>query len=117
MAPHDPEDLWLWQCDDNAELWEWTPQVADEDASVALWDWRASVDLRGLDVPCADDGAEPAPATLDPRKFIGVTLRERVEVSPDTRIFRLALPTPSHVLGLPVGKHLSEPLPSLQPRI
>jgi cytochrome-b5 reductase len=33
-------------------------------------------------------------------------LVKRVEVSHDTRLFRFALPTPEHRLGLPVGKHM-----------
>jgi len=32
-------------------------------------------------------------------------LREKVVLSPDTRLFRFALPAATPVLGLPVGKH------------
>lgn len=38
---------------------------------------------------------------------VDLVLLEREELSHDTRRFRLALPSPDHVLGLPVGQHLS----------
>lgn len=44
--------------------------------------------------------------TLNPREKVTLTLTERIEVSHDTRIFRFALPSPDHKLGLPCGKHL-----------
>jgi hypothetical protein len=34
-------------------------------------------------------------------------LIEREELTHNTRRFRFALPTPKHVLGLPVGQHIS----------
>lgn len=39
--------------------------------------------------------------------FIPLRLVRKVQVSPDTRIFRFALETPEQILGLPVGQHLS----------
>lgn len=35
-----------------------------------------------------------------------LTLVSKVEVSHDTRKFRFALPSPNHILGLPVGQHV-----------
>lgn len=47
------------------------------------------------------------PRTLqDPEAKYPLKLIERREVSHDTRVFRFALPTEKHVLGLPVGQHL-----------
>lgn len=43
----------------------------------------------------------------DPEKNYEVPLIEREEVSHDTRRFRFGLPSKDHVLGLPIGKHVS----------
>ncbi|OQR91314.1 NADH-cytochrome b5 reductase, partial [Thraustotheca clavata] len=45
--------------------------------------------------------------TLKPDSTIMLKLIEKEELSPDTRRFRLALPSEKHVLGLPVGQHIS----------
>lgn len=37
-------------------------------------------------------------------------------ISPDTRRFRFALPSPQHILGLPIGKS-AQPLSSLESRV
>lgn len=42
----------------------------------------------------------------DPDTKYEVTLIEKEELSHDTRRFRFDLPSPSHVLGLPVGQHI-----------
>lgn len=42
----------------------------------------------------------------DPEVKYSVELIEREEVSHDTRRFRFSLPSPEHVLGLPVGQHI-----------
>ncbi len=44
--------------------------------------------------------------TLNPREKISLVMTERIEVSPNSRIYRFALPSPKHALGLPCGKHL-----------
>ncbi|CAM9387339.1 unnamed protein product, partial [Discosporangium mesarthrocarpum] len=44
---------------------------------------------------------------LDPEKYISFKLAEKKVVSHDTRLFRFALQTPSHILGLPIGQHIS----------
>ncbi len=36
-------------------------------------------------------------------------LLKKIKLSHDTYLFRFGLPTPSHVLGLPVGKHFKVP--------
>ena len=43
------------------------------------------------------------PKALDPRKKVPVRLEEKIELSHDTRLFRFALPTKEHILGLPVS--------------
>ncbi len=77
-------------------------------------------DLVAGDGAGATDAVAPAPAaaapaatnqqqqlvTLNPREKVTLRLTERIEVSHNTRIFRFALPSPQHVLGLPVGRHL-----------
>ena len=43
---------------------------------------------------------------VDPEKKVALPLIEKKIVSHDTRIFRFGLPSPSHVLGLPIGQHI-----------
>lgn len=43
---------------------------------------------------------------LDPNEKYFLPLIEKEEISHDTRRFRFGLPTPNHVLGLPVGQHI-----------
>ncbi|XP_018899632.1 NADH-cytochrome b5 reductase 3 isoform X2 [Bemisia tabaci] len=48
------------------------------------------------------------PKTLtDPNVKVPLKLVEKHEISHDTRRFRFGLPSPKHVLGLPIGQHLS----------
>jgi cytochrome-b5 reductase len=47
------------------------------------------------------------PAALNPEANVRLTLAEKMEISHDTRRFRFSLPSPEHILGLPVGQHLS----------
>jgi cytochrome-b5 reductase len=47
-----------------------------------------------------------APKALDPTRFIPFKLVEKKIVSHDTRIFRFALQSPEHILGLPIGHHM-----------
>eukprot|EP00798_Chlamydomonas_sp_ICE-L_P021626 gene21626-28630_t len=44
--------------------------------------------------------------TLNPRQKISLPMIERIEVSHNTRIYRFALPSDKHYLGLPCGKHV-----------
>lgn len=43
---------------------------------------------------------------LNPRKWIDFELVEKINVSHDTRLFKFALQSPEHRLGLPVGYHM-----------
>ncbi|KAI6189612.1 NADH-cytochrome b5 reductase 3 isoform X1 [Aphelenchoides bicaudatus] len=65
---------------------------------------------RGRDYPSfmrVLDINSKGPVTLeDSNKKYPLKLIEKVRVTHDTRIFRFALPSPKHVLGLPVGQHL-----------
>lgn len=38
--------------------------------------------------------------------FISLVLSKRIQISPDTFIFRFALPSVSHRLGLPIGQNI-----------
>ncbi|CBJ30200.1 conserved unknown protein [Ectocarpus siliculosus] len=44
---------------------------------------------------------------LQPEVYAPFRLQEKVELSHDTRMFRFALQSPKHVLGLPIGQHVS----------
>ncbi|KAH9946681.1 NADH-cytochrome b5 reductase [Amylocystis lapponica] len=44
---------------------------------------------------------------LDPQTWQQFSLREKIVVSPNTAIYRFALPHPEDVLGLPIGQHIS----------
>lgn len=46
------------------------------------------------------------PVALNQRKKIPFKLMEKIVLSHDTRLFRFALQSPDHTLGLPVGKHM-----------
>ena len=48
-----------------------------------------------------------APKALDPKKKIKLTLIEKEEITHDVRRFRFSLPSKKHILGLPVGRHVS----------
>ena len=43
--------------------------------------------------------------TLDPKKKVAVKLISKEDLSRDSRRLRFALPSPKHVLGLPIGNH------------
>jgi len=47
------------------------------------------------------------PTTLDPEKKVPLKLIKKDIINHDTRRFRFALPSPEHILGLPIGNHLS----------
>ncbi|KAI9572798.1 NADH-cytochrome b5 reductase [Boletus coccyginus] len=44
---------------------------------------------------------------LNPKEFQEFPLREKIVVSPNTAIYRFALPRSDDVLGLPIGQHIS----------
>ena len=64
----------------------------------------ADVCCAGEIAPSAASGA--ATRTLDPTKWVPVTLVYKKDESEDTTRLRFALPTAQHVLGLPIGSHL-----------
>ena len=43
---------------------------------------------------------------LDPNVKYALELKERKDLSHDTRLFRFALPSAEHCLGLPIGQHI-----------
>ncbi|KAF8559256.1 ferredoxin reductase-like protein [Imleria badia] len=50
--------------------------------------------------------AKRAPV-LNPKEFQLFSLKEKIVVSPNTAIYRFALPRTDDVLGLPIGQHIS----------
>jgi len=44
---------------------------------------------------------------LDPQEWRHFQLIKKTEISPNTRLYRFALPKPTDILGIPIGKHLS----------
>ena len=61
----------------------------------------------GADGAAAAAGKKNSPqVALDPRQKRAFPLVLKERLSENTRLFRFALPTPGHVLGLPVGKHV-----------
>ena len=43
---------------------------------------------------------------LNPKKKLPFKLKEKISLSHNTRLFRFALQTPEHRLGLPIGQHM-----------
>jgi cytochrome-b5 reductase len=54
-----------------------------------------------------EEGPKYASTLIDRDTKVSLKLIKKTEVSHDTRLFRFELPSPQHVLGLPVGKHIS----------
>lgn len=52
-------------------------------------------------------GEKKKTTLVDRNTKVSLKLTQKTNVSHDTRLFRFALPTEEHVLGLPVGKHIS----------
>ncbi|KAK8683286.1 hypothetical protein V6N13_039351 [Hibiscus sabdariffa] len=50
---------------------------------------------------------KPKKACLDPEEFKEFKLVERTQLSHNVAKFKFALPTPTSVLGLPIGQHMS----------
>lgn len=73
---------------------------------------KSSAQLMKQDLPNQDlESVQRAAATddlvaLNPKKWIGFELIEKVEISPDTRLFKFKLPSEEHRLGLPCGYHM-----------
>ncbi|OXA58452.1 NADH-cytochrome b5 reductase 2 [Folsomia candida] len=47
-----------------------------------------------------------AEALRGPEEWVPLTLENRKKISPDTFLFRFKLPSPDHILGLPVGQNI-----------
>ena len=43
---------------------------------------------------------------LNPKKKLPFKLKEKIMLSHNTRLFRFALQSPEHRLGLPIGQHM-----------
>jgi len=56
--------------------------------------------------PAATKTSTQPRTLLDPNEKYYLPLIEKEEISHDTRRFRFGLPSPNHVLGLPVGQHI-----------
>jgi len=67
---------------------------------------EAKDDPTGTPAPAEQAKAKAVPVTLTSNAWVSLKLQMRKDISLDTRLFRFALPTPEHVLGLPVGQHL-----------
>uniref|UniRef100_A0A8D9FIC2 NADH-cytochrome b5 reductase n=2 Tax=Cacopsylla melanoneura TaxID=428564 RepID=A0A8D9FIC2_9HEMI len=52
-------------------------------------------------------GSKQLKTLVDPELKVPLKLKEKIEINHDTRCFRFALPSDEHVLGLPIGQHLS----------
>ncbi|CAE6457316.1 unnamed protein product [Rhizoctonia solani] len=52
-------------------------------------------------------GSKKRTPILDPKEWKEFPLIEKIEVSPNTAIYRFGLPDPNDILGLPIGQHIS----------
>ncbi|KAI0067712.1 ferredoxin reductase-like C-terminal NADP-linked domain-containing protein [Artomyces pyxidatus] len=52
-------------------------------------------------------GASKRKPVLNPKEWQEFPLKEKIVISPNTAIYRFALPHPQDVLGLPIGQHIS----------
>ena len=62
-------------------------------------------ELIKLAPPTPSPSLPSEPLTLS-RSLVSLTMTERTDLNHNTRLFRFALPSPEHRLGLPCGKHL-----------
>ncbi|KZT74688.1 NADH-cytochrome b5 reductase [Daedalea quercina L-15889] len=51
--------------------------------------------------------AQKKKPVLDPSQWQEFPLRQKIQISPNTAIYRFALPQPDDILGLPIGQHIS----------
>ncbi|KAI0053286.1 NADH-cytochrome b5 reductase [Auriscalpium vulgare] len=52
-------------------------------------------------------GASKRKPVLNPNEWKEYPLKEKIVISPNTAIYRFALPHPQDILGLPIGQHIS----------
>jgi len=70
---------------------------------------NSSIEEKASYRECGDDvdvDNDSNPTTLNPKQRIKLPLVSRVDVSHDSILLRFGLPTPKHILGLPVGQHM-----------
>eukprot|EP00252_Welwitschia_mirabilis_P006426 TRINITY_DN1730_c0_g1_i3.p1 TRINITY_DN1730_c0_g1~~TRINITY_DN1730_c0_g1_i3.p1 ORF type:complete len:889 (-),score=-56.13 TRINITY_DN1730_c0_g1_i3:448-3114(-) len=67
---------------------------------------RALSALHTLTLDPINEIAVSKPVALGSKQKITCTLIAKTIVSHDARLFRFSLPSPDHILGLPIGKHL-----------
>ncbi|KAL7754403.1 NADH-cytochrome b5 reductase [Sorochytrium milnesiophthora] len=53
------------------------------------------------------DSKKSTLVALSPEEWREFPLLQKTQVSPNTAIYRFGLPTPNHIMGLPVGQHIS----------
>ena len=94
----------------------WTPAAVVVAAALGAWQvWtNRTRDRPGAPAhrpPHADlRGGMPhteATKALDPTRFQAFPLTEKTVISHNTAIYRFALPSPTAILGLPIGQHIS----------
>lgn len=51
-------------------------------------------------------GGKGTKYALNPKKKLPFKLKEKILLSHNTRLFRFALQSPEHRLGLPIGQHM-----------
>ncbi|KAG9260471.1 NADH-cytochrome b5 reductase 3 [Astyanax mexicanus] len=100
-------------------FWDWTrdPDVKDDDNDDVVFVLQTTTVAVTAGVLVVSTVAvlgyfflgrkKKAPITLvDPSEKYKLRLIDKEVISHDTRKFRFALPSPEHILGLPVGKHV-----------
>ena len=69
-----------------------------------MCDWQEMSDEGKLGM--GGGGHSSTKIALNPKKKIPFKLSEKIALSHNTRLFRFALQTPEHTLGLPIGQHM-----------
>lgn len=69
-----------------------------------MCDWQEMSDEGKLGM--GGGGHSSTKMALNPKKKIPFKLSEKIALSHNTRLFRFALQTPEHTLGLPIGQHM-----------
>ena len=93
-----------WRMLDDYLVGELEPQAAAAAEVAPRDDTEPWVTLPPSETRPPRGGAEHT--SLNPHKRLPFTLTERIEVNHDTRIFRFALPSAEHALGMPPGTHV-----------
>ncbi|KAJ8002786.1 hypothetical protein DPEC_G00162570 [Dallia pectoralis] len=83
-----------------------TQSLSMESLTVPVVVGASVVVLSGLYLLLRGGEKKPPKTLLDSTVKYSLPLTDKEDISHDTRRFRFALPTPAHVLGLPVGQHV-----------